>query len=92
MVTDGVKGAYVYSKDYAYFMPIYPDIAPPYERTGAGDAFVGAFSVGLALGLDDATAVRLGTECASDSVTRLGTQSSYPSIEQAKALLARVER
>jgi sugar/nucleoside kinase (ribokinase family) len=26
-----------------YFMPIYPDIAPPVERTGAGDAFMSTF-------------------------------------------------
>lgn len=61
------------------------------DTTGAGDAFVGAFSVGLALGLGDTKAVQLGCLCASDSVTRLGTQSSYPTIEQAKALLEKVK-
>ena len=61
------------------------------DTTGAGDAFVGAFAVGLALGLPDAKAVELGCLCASDSVTRLGTQSSYPSNSQAKALLQKVQ-
>ncbi len=61
------------------------------DTTGAGDAFVGAFSVGLAMGLDDAKAIELGCLCASDSVTRLGTQSSYPSREQGLLLLEKVK-
>jgi ribokinase len=59
----------------------------PVDTTGAGDAFVGAFAVGLAAGLDEFAAVRLGIACASDSVTRTGTQSSFPSREAAAALL-----
>jgi len=48
------------------------------DTTGAGDAFVGAFAVGLALGMGPRAAVRLGIGCASDSVTRAGTQASFP--------------
>jgi len=59
----------------------------PVDTTGAGDAFVGAFAVGLAAGLDEVAAVRLGIACASDSVTRTGTQSSFPSREAAATLL-----
>jgi ribokinase len=57
------------------------------DTTGAGDAFVGAFSVGLALGMDERRAIALGCACASDSVTRLGTQSSYPTATMAEAIL-----
>jgi ribokinase len=57
------------------------------DTTGAGDAFVGAFAFGLAAGLDALTAARLAIACASDSVTRPGTQSSYPSRERAAAIL-----
>ena len=60
------------------------------DTTGAGDAFVGAFAVGLALGLDELAAVRLGIACASDSVRRMGTQSSFASRERAAELLASV--
>ena len=60
------------------------------DTTGAGDAFVGAFAVGLASGRSPADAVRLGVACASDSVTRPGTQASYPDRATAAALLARV--
>jgi ribokinase len=62
------------------------------DTTGAGDAFVGSFAFGLAVGLDELTAVRLGIACASDSVTRRGTQSSFATREGAAAIVARVLR
>jgi ribokinase len=60
------------------------------DTTGAGDAFVGAFAFGLAAGLDELAAVRLGIACASDSVTRTGTQSSFATHESARAIVDRV--
>jgi len=60
------------------------------DTTGAGDAFVGAFAYGLAAGFDEERAVRLGIACASDSVTRPGTQSSFATGEDAAAIVARV--
>ncbi len=60
------------------------------DTTGAGDAFVGAFAVGLAAGLHERAAVRLGIACASDSVTRPGTQSSFPSREVAAGILSEI--
>jgi ribokinase len=60
------------------------------DTTGAGDAFVGAFAVGLAAGLNEGAAVRLGLACASDSVTRHGTQSSFASREVATAILGEI--
>lgn len=52
VITDGTKGAYAYDGSRALFMPPYPDPKPPYERTGAGDAFSSTFTAALALGLD----------------------------------------
>jgi ribokinase len=60
------------------------------DTTGAGDAFVGAFAVGLAAGLHERAAVRLGIVCASDSVTRRGTQSSFASREVARGILSEI--
>jgi len=60
------------------------------DTTGAGDAFVGAFAVGLATGLDERTAVRLAISCATDSVTRHGTQSSFASREGAAAIFGEI--
>ena len=65
--------------------------APPVEAidtSGAGDAFVGAFAVGLAIGLPEVDAVRLGIACASDSVRRPGTQASFPDARRCEELLA----
>ena len=50
VITDGPKGAYTYDGEEMLFMPSYPDPKPPYERTGAGDAFSSTFTVALALG------------------------------------------
>lgn len=57
------------------------------DTTGAGDAFVGAFSYGLARGLGEPESVTLGVRCASDSVLRPGTQRSFPSGERARSFL-----
>jgi len=58
------------------------------DTTGAGDAFLGAFAFGLASGLTPVEAAKLSVACASSSVERLGTQSSYLSREDAAALAA----
>lgn len=57
------------------------------DTTGAGDAFVGAFAYGLAAGLGELEAIALGNACAGDSVTRPGTQTSFPNPERAREIL-----
>lgn len=57
------------------------------DTTGAGDAFVGAFAYGLAAGLDETTSARLGVACAADSVTRPGTQASFPDPKRCREIL-----
>ena len=39
VITDGPKGAYTYDGQEFLFIAPYPDPKPPYDRTGAGDAF-----------------------------------------------------
>src|SRR3989344_3368039 len=51
VITDGPAGAYACEGDEMWQMPSYPDPKPPYERTGAGDAFSSTFTSALALGL-----------------------------------------
>lgn len=88
-VTLGSRGAAVVREDGSVArFPAVPVTAV--DTTGAGDAFVGAFAFGLAAGLDELTAVRLGIACASDSVTRTGTQSSFATPESAAAIVSRV--
>jgi len=50
VITDGPKGAYAYDGFEAFFMPPFPDVKPPYDRTGAGDAFSATFTSAIALG------------------------------------------
>lgn len=50
VVTDGPKGAYASDGNQAFSMPLYPDPAPPVDRTGAGDAFASTFVAALAKG------------------------------------------
>lgn len=86
VVTLGSRGAALVNPDGSVTrIPAEPVTAV--DTTGAGDAFVGAFAVGLALGLSEPAAVRLGVHCASDSVTRSGTQASFPDPDRAAALL-----
>lgn len=49
-ITDGPKGAFASDGHNRYQMPLYPDPAPPSERTGAGDAFASTFVAALAKG------------------------------------------
>jgi sugar/nucleoside kinase (ribokinase family) len=50
VITDGPKGAYAYDGFEGFFMKPYPDPKPPYDRTGAGDAFSATFASAIALG------------------------------------------
>lgn len=50
VITDGPKGAYAFDGYEGFFMPPYPDVKPPYDRTGAGDAFASTFTSAIALG------------------------------------------
>lgn len=89
LVTLGAAGAALVGDGKVIRVP-----APPVDAvdtTGAGDALIGAFAVGLALGRGVEASVDLGIRCASDSVTRPGTQSSFPDRERCRALLAAVQ-
>lgn len=56
VITDGAAGAFASDGVRRLEMPVYPDVAPPKERTGAGDAFSSTLVAALAKGLslDDA--------------------------------------
>ena len=76
LVTLGENGvALVNEDDSVSRVPAQPTVAV--DTTGAGDAFVGAFAYGLASGMHELDAIALGVACASDSVTRPGTQTSF---------------
>ncbi len=81
IITDGPLGAYM-KYDNTYFnMPLYPDIAPPLERTGAGDAFFSTFVAYLAKGYDAPYAIRRAPINAMNVVQHIGAQEGLLSEE-----------
>lgn len=74
VITDGPKGAYAYDGVSAWQVPIYPDPKPPYERTGAGDAFASTVTVALALGKSLSEALLWGPINSMSVVQCIGAQ------------------
>ncbi|MFN8622511.1 MAG: ribokinase [Chloroflexota bacterium] len=87
LVTLGERGAALVAADGEVHMVGAPRVTAM-DTTGAGDAFVGAFAYGLACGWDELAAARLGCAIAADSVTRAGTQSSFPDPDRCAAIEA----
>jgi ribokinase len=50
VISDGPNGAYASDGQNRFKMPIYPDPAPPVDRTGAGDAFTSTFVAAIIKG------------------------------------------
>lgn len=88
VITDGKRGAYAMDEHGAWFMPPYPDIAPPFERTGAGDAFSSTFTAALALGMTTAEALRWAPINSMSVVQKVGAQEGLLTREQLEAYLA----
>ena len=87
VVTMGAAGAAI-CEDGDRVLRVPSPVVDAVDTTGAGDAFVGAFAYGRARGLPAALAAELGCRCASLSVTRRGTQTSLPSVQEAREIRA----
>jgi ribokinase len=57
------------------------------DTTAAGDAFNGAFAVGLLLGKNPIESARFAIAAAALSVTRAGAQPSMPVLKEVEQLL-----
>lgn len=73
-ISDGPNGAYIYFNDELWKIPLYPDIAPPLDRTGAGDAFSSTITAGLALGMSPLEAFAWGPINSMSVVQEIGAQ------------------
>ncbi|HEU5114181.1 MAG TPA: carbohydrate kinase family protein [Candidatus Paceibacterota bacterium] len=89
VITDGPNGAYAFDGTDAYFMPPYPDPKPPFERTGAGDAFASTLTVALALGKSLGDALRWAPVNAVAVVQDIGAQRGLLSREKLEEWLAK---
>ncbi len=87
VLSDGPAGAYLYYNDEFWHLPIYPDIAPPRERTGAGDAFSSTFTVALALGKTPLEAFTWGPVNSMSVIQQVGAQAGLLSREKLEEYL-----
>ncbi len=83
VITDDVRGATaVDEQNNFWFIPRYPDPRPPYEITGAGDAFASTTVAALQLGKNLQEALMWGATNASAVLQEIGAQ---------KGLLTRIQ-
>jgi sugar/nucleoside kinase (ribokinase family) len=75
LISDGHNGAYASDGVNRYKMPIYPDPKPPYDRTGAGDAFTSTFVAAVIQGADIAAALLWAPINAMSVVQKVGAQA-----------------
>lgn len=87
IITDGPFGAYMKYNGQYYNMPLYPDPAPPYERTGAGDAFFSTFVSYLAKGHDAKEAMKRAPINSMNVVQHVGAQEGLLTEEKLEDLL-----
>ncbi|MGB7846486.1 MAG: ribokinase [Candidatus Acidiferrum sp.] len=87
ILTLGARGSLLVSEGVAELVP--PFQVTSKDTTGAGDAFIGSFSVFLAEGLAEKEALMRANLYAALSTMRVGTQKSFPTRLEFEAEWAR---
>lgn len=82
VVTDGRNGSSIMTDDGAWHVPMYPDPAPPKERTGAGDASASTTVAYLIKGLSPAEALMRGHINSANVVQEVGAQKGLMTSEK----------
>jgi ribokinase len=86
IITLGEKGALYCGPDETFLVEACK-VGPCVDPTGAGDGFIGGFSVGLARGMETRQAMEFGAALAGISVTRAGAAQSMPTLEEILAIV-----
>lgn len=86
-ITDGPNVAYASDGEQVYKTPPYPDPKPPFERTGAGDAFSTGFLAAYASGLSVQQALQWGPVESMSVVQYTGAQKGLLTRRQLLKLL-----
>ena len=86
VITLGAAGALIVDGDGIAHLPAASVVA--LDTAGAGDAFIGTLAVLISAGMPLPAAVHKANAVAALSVTRPGTQASFPTREEVRALLA----
>lgn len=87
VVTDGPAGAYASDGNNRFKMPPYPDDAPPFERTGAGDAYASTLVAALIKGNNLEGALQWAPINSMSVVQKTGAQKGLLSEEQIEEYL-----
>lgn len=82
LVTDGPNGAYASDGSKRWWMPLYPDPAPPLDRTGAGDSFASTFTAALMKGADVPSALLWAPINSMNVVQHVGAQEGLLTEDQ----------
>lgn len=86
-ITDGPNGSYLRDRNgISYALPVYPDIADPVERTGAGDAFTSTMLSFLEMGYDEKEAILYAPINSMNVVQHIGAQQGLLTLSQIKKL------
>lgn len=88
VITDGPKGAFAYDGADMWQMPMYPDPAPPVDRTGAGDSFSSTVTSALALGKTLPEALAMGPINSMSVVQYVGAQEGLLTMEKLQGFLS----
>jgi ribokinase len=75
VITDGPQGAYASDGEKRLQMPLYPDPAPPVDRTGAGDSFASTFVAALIKGNSIEGALQWAPINSMNVVQKVGAQA-----------------
>ena len=84
IITLGERGVYFANENEEYFIDALKLKDQVIDTTGAGDAFNGAFAVGLANDLNFKDALMFANKAAGISTTRAGAARSMPTLKELK--------
>ena len=87
VITDGPDGAYASNGQERFQMPLYPDPAPPVDRTGAGDAFASTFVAALIKGNTIEGALQWAPINSMSVVQKVGSQAGLLSEKEIEEFL-----
>lgn len=87
VITDGPDGAYASDGQQRLKMPLYPDPAPPVERTGAGDSFSSALVAAIIKGNNLEGALQWAPINSMNVVQKVGAQAGLLNEEEIEELL-----
>jgi ribokinase len=87
VITDGPNGAYASDGQNRWQMPLYPDPAPPVDRTGAGDSFATTFVAALMKGNTIEGALQWAPINSMSVVQKVGAQAGLLSEKELEEFL-----